>query len=56
MEEKTIPAQLEEIANKMCERNCKWPERYLSQYKDPETANNLMQVERCLECPMGQLV
>lgn len=55
-EQKSIPAMLEEIANIMCEDYCKWPEHYLSQYKDPEEASEVMIAEKCDTCPMCRMM
>lgn len=55
-EKKSISYQLTEIAEKMCDGYCKWPEYYLAQYKDPEDAVQMMTSERCIECPMDMIV
>ena len=42
-------------ATEVCDKCCKYPELYLKQYGDAETAN-LWLNERCRECPMNLLV
>lgn len=55
-EQKSIPEMLQEIAETMCDGYCKWPNEYLSRFKDPEDANEVMLEEKCGSCPMGRLM
>ncbi len=47
-----LPEVLQEVAETMCDKFCKWPEVYRVNYKDPDDATEAMYEERCKECPM----
>lgn len=49
---KSIGEELEEIAEKMCDTYCKYPEKW-----DPETEGmELYESKICEECPMQRLM
>lgn len=45
----------ESIEEEMCDHYCKMPEFYLSQYKDPDEAHEVMVNECCAKCPLERL-
>lgn len=45
----------EKIKEEMCDHYCKMPEFYLSQYKDPDEAHEVMVNECCAKCPLERL-
>ena len=45
----------EKIKEEMCDIYCKMPEFYLSQYKDPDEAHEVMVNECCVKCPLERL-
>lgn len=46
---------IEQIKEEMCDHYCKMPEFYLSQYKDPDEAHEVMVNECCAKCPLERL-
>ena len=56
MKEKTISEQFEEIKKEMCDKYCKWPERYLAEIECPDEAQEVMIEEKCKDCPLNKLV
>ena len=47
--------QIEKVQDIMCECYCKFPEEYMSMYKDPTEANENMDREKCSYCPLMNL-
>lgn len=47
--------KLTQIKEEMCDHYCKMPEFYLSQYKDPDEAHEIMVNECCAKCPLERL-
>lgn len=45
----------EQIKEEMCDHYCKMSEFYLSQYKDPDEAHEVMVNECCAKCPLERL-
>jgi len=45
----------EKIKEEMCDHYCMMPEFYLSQYKDPDEAHEVMVNECCAKCPLERL-
>ena len=46
---------IESIKEEICDHYCKMPEFYLSQYKDPDEAHEVMVNECCTKCPLERL-
>lgn len=51
----TIPQELEQIVNEVCDKYCKFPEQTLSQYKDPDEAGEHLINDFCENCPLNKL-
>lgn len=49
-------ADVEDVTEKICDGFCKWPDYYLSEYEDPNKANDMMERERCNGCPLNGLL
>lgn len=47
--------QLQKIADEMCDKYCKYPEQYESQYDDTDEAWDKMMCEVCDNCPLNKL-
>lgn len=54
--EKTVYKVLEEVTGAMCDNYFKYPEVYLSRYKDPDEAYDVMGDEQCQHCPLSRLI
>lgn len=52
---KFITDELVEIVNEVCDKYCKYPEQYYSQYKDPDEACDVLLKERCENCPLNRI-
>ena len=50
-EEKTIPMLLEDIAERMCNEYCKYPE----QWNEEAAGVELSESDICLTCPLNRL-
>ena len=47
--------ELENITEEVCDRLCRYPEKYLGLYKDPDEAHEVMVNECCVKCPLERL-
>lgn len=47
----SISKQLEEIANEICEKICKWPD----QWDEEKEGCELCESEHCTNCPLNRL-
>ena len=47
---------LEDVVEKICDGYCKFPEKYLGQYEDPDEATYRMYKEKCDDCPFRLLL
>lgn len=45
---------IETLREETCDNICKWPEFYLSKYKDPDEAHEWMLLEKCPDCPLNK--
>ncbi len=52
----TIAEQMTEIVETMCDKYCKYPERYLAVIENPDEAQEVMIEEVCKDCPLNKLV
>lgn len=52
----TIPKQLQQIVEEMCDGYCKKPMEYLAKIKDPDEAHEEMWHECCRTCPLSRLL
>ena len=52
---KGIVEQLQEIAYKMCDRYCKYPDIYHSQYEDDDEGTEALYREQCKKCPLNKM-
>lgn len=51
----TVTTMLEKVKDQVCDQICKWPEAYLSVYKDPDEASEKMLIEQCTYCPLQKI-
>ena len=54
-EGKTISAQMNDIANEICERYCKYPEIAKTETDDPDLAEDLLYDKYCGSCPLSRI-
>ena len=47
--------ELESITEEVCDRLCRYPEKYRGLYKDPDEAHEIMVNECCAKCPLERL-
>lgn len=47
--------ELEALKEDICDRLCRYPEKYRGLYKDPDEAHEVMVNECCTECPLERL-
>lgn len=47
--------ELESITEEVCDKLCRYPEKYRGLYADPDEANTAMMDEECVYCPLGAL-
>ena len=52
---KNVVELLESVCDKICDKYCKFPEVYCSQYKDEDKAYEVMLEEKCVCCPLNKL-
>ena len=53
--EKTVSEMIQEIADKICNDYCKYPETVRSQMKDIDLANDMLVKSYCDKCPLNRL-
>lgn len=53
--EKTVPEMIQEIADKICNDYCKYPDQVRSQVKDIDDAENTLIATYCDGCPLQRL-
>lgn len=54
-EGKTISEQMNDSANEICERYCKYPEICLSEVKEPDLAEDKLYNDYCAKCPLNKI-
>jgi hypothetical protein len=54
--EKTVPEMIQEIADKICNDYCKYPETVRSQVKDVDEAESVLMNRHCKDCPLLSLI
>lgn len=54
-EEKTVTGLLSEIADKVCEYICKYPEIAKAEVKDPDLADDYLYEKYCANCPLNMI-
>ena len=52
---RTISEQMDDIANEICERYCKYPEIAKTETDDPDLADDLLYDKYCANCPLSKL-
>lgn len=52
----TVPDILQSVADQMCDKYCKWPEKCLEEKKDTDEAEEVLHNEHCDHCPILQLI
>lgn len=52
---KTVFQVINEALDAMCDLYCKFPDEYLSKYKDPQDAMDAMNAECCADCPIFKI-
>lgn len=53
--EKTVPEMIQEIADKICNDYCKYPDQVRSQVKDVDDAERVLTNRHCKDCPLLSL-
>ena len=54
--EKTVPEMIQEIADKICNDYCKYPDQVRSLVKDIDDAENMLMATYCDGCPLQRLI
>ena len=54
--EKAVPEMIQEIADKICNDYCKYPEIVRSQVKDIDEAERVLTNRHCKDCPLLSLI
>ena len=52
---KTVIQIIEDVAGSMCDKYCKYPQKYKKKYQDEDEAHNRMIDEVCEDCPLSKL-
>ena len=56
MDDVTVCMLLEQQLEKLCDDYCKWRDKYFSENKDPDIAQDKLCNEKCVDCPIGKIV
>lgn len=51
----TVTKILDEVIKDICDKYCKFPEKYGAKYLDKEEAEEKMMCEQCDKCPLNRL-
>lgn len=51
----TVTKILDEVIKDICDKYCKFPEKYGAKYPDKEEAGEKMMCEQCDKCPLNRL-
>lgn len=51
----TVTKILEEVIQDICDKYCKFPEKYEAKYPDKEEAGEKLMCEQCKKCPINRL-
>lgn len=51
----TVTKILDEVIKDICDKYCKFPEKYGAKYPDKEEAEEKMMCEQCDKCPLNRL-
>ena len=54
--EKTVPEMIQEIADKICNDYCKYPDQVRSQVKDVDDAERVLMNRHCKDCLLLSLI
>ena len=52
----TVTEQIQQTVETMCDKFCKYPERYLAVIENQDEAQEVMIEEVCKDCPLNKLV
>lgn len=53
--EKSVTELLEDIAQEICDRFCKYPEIAKTEVGDPDLADDFLYDKYCAKCPLSRL-